>query len=180
MKKFNIQTIVLLFVALAGFTSKTNAQFASSNEVYCYQYDYSVIDGVKSRDPSQMPHSEYYFCIFGNNWEYGYYTSLEGYRQKPDMFTFNGIYQDKRKCEAQAPHTVNRQYDAANSSSSYYTYHCPSRTHWYGTWSDGRMYSHSKDRSIFIAWDIESKKQERHYYKRVDINSLKPNLDFLD
>ena len=141
MKNFYIQTIVLLFVVLAGFTSKTNAQFASSNEVYCYKYDYSEKDGVKSRDPSR---AEYYFCIFGNNWEYGNYTSLERYRQNPDRYTFEGLLQNKRSYETQAPHTVNRQYDAANSTSSYYTYHCPSRTSWAGTWSDGRMYSHRK------------------------------------
>lgn len=204
MKNFYIQTIVLLFVVLAGFTSKSNAQFASSNEVYCYQYVKTVEDGVTSYNPNYVKKTkgpeysgqdeELYFVIFqGNRMAFRKVEDVAKYRSKvltePDYFSFNGI-------KGHMDFDINRnqidyRYNPAASTSSKYTYReyqfregkiwSPAEncfvngTHW-----NYICFSFSLDKSEMIIWFPENDKGRRYHYKRIDINSIKPNLDFLD
>lgn len=176
MKNFYIQTIVLLFVVLAGFTSKSNAQFASSNEVYCYQYVKTVDEGVTSYNPNSgaiYHHSygdtELHFIVFQGNYlliigEQKVSQYLSNIAKGIDRYNYNYIVNWYKQ-----PQTTKSSYQASYSTSSKYTY--------YNDFFK-KMYSISKDKSEMIIWFLE--KTPRYYYKRIDPESLKPNLDFLD
>lgn len=193
MKNFYIQTIVLLFVVLAGFTSKTNAQFASSNEVYCYQYLKTVEDGVTSYFPNSEKKTsggkhysydeELYFVIFqGEYMRYFACEDLAKYRSKclsePDYYSFANIKRFMDKCIAEPGNGQVYKYNAAASTSSKYSY-CLFELN-YRQWNPHflTVYSFSLDKSELIIW--HPNKGARYYYKRINVNSLKPNLDFLD
>lgn len=196
MKNFYIQTIVLLFVVLAGFTSQSNAQFASSNEVYCYQYVKTVEDGVTRNTPNygikeellfgyipattRSEDYEFYFVVFqGNRIAFRHIEDVTKYRSivltEPDYFSFNGV-------KGQMDYDINTnqidyRYNQAASTSSKYTYEKYAfRSTWKG-WQ-GSCYSFSLDKSEMIIW--YPSRDIRIYYKRINPNSLKPNLDFLD
>lgn len=192
MKNFYIQTIVLLFVVLAGFTSKSNAQFASSNEVYCYQYVKTVDDGVTTYNPNYAKKTdgpeysrcdeELYFVIFqGERMAYRECVDVAKYRSlsvsQPDYFSFNGI-------KGRMDFDINRnqvdyRYNQSASTSSKYTYQeYAFRSNWKG-WQN-ICFSFSLDKSEMIVWSPGSKTGCRFHYKRIDVNSIKPNLDFLD
>lgn len=52
-----------LILLLLGVVTDACAQFSSSETVYCYKYDYTSNDGIKSKNSS----TTYYFVNFQNN-----------------------------------------------------------------------------------------------------------------
>lgn len=85
------------------------------------------------------------------------------------------------------------KYNSQYSTGSKYTYrklakdacHSGYVMDTYGSgnyWSDeywgADCYTFSKDRTVMIIWDIDEP-EKRHYYKRIDIEELIPNTDFL-
>lgn len=196
MKNFYIQTIVLLFVVLAGFTSKTNAQFASSSEVYCYQFYKTIDNEVVSKDRSSGDKyydvAEVVFVFFGGEWAgFSRFESVEEASQK--MLSDPSFGKNEAIKDAQN-HSVSskccfRYYNAFSTSSkvtyrrwcsagqyidpyAIRIYNSPDR------W-DKICLSFSLDKSEMIWWLAENP-NKRYYFKRINPNSLKPNLDFLD
>lgn len=215
MKNFYIQTIVLLFIASAGFISKSNAQFASSEQVYCYQYVKTVDDGVSSKMSGQ---DEIYFVNFqrdmmgfttvktskeagkkivensryysdkaindlAENWKKWNYKPFQDNVGKVTILKYSSSYSTSGK------YTYQQYYKAGGSRQEGfktaigfggYPYQAPN---WVDYWTDpvwrSGCYSFSIDKTEMIVWSTDNP-SKRHYYKRIDPNSLKPNLDFLD
>lgn len=192
MKKTNIYTMVMLACMTLGFALTAKAQFSSSNEVYCYQYVKTVENGVTSYNPNYVKKTkgpeysgqdeELYFVIFqGNRIAYRQVVDVAKYHSllltKPDFLSFNGI---KEHLDYDInTNQVDYRYNPAASTSSKYTYQGYAfRSNWKG-WQ-GTCFSFSLDKSEMIIWFPESKTGCRYHYKRIDVNSIKPDLDFLD
>jgi len=218
MKNYYIQTIVLLFVVLAGFTSKSNAQFSSSETVYCYQYVKTDDNGVSSK----VDRFEIIFVNFQKDLM-GYTTVRKAkdaglkLQQDADFYKdktlehlalqwrnwnlsysqdeiFERFFRNASKYGNTMHEVEAYHYNSSYSSSNKYTYQlCKKRfktngsyyTHPYELdentihFTNGTCYTFSSDRSQLIIWKPQNT-NVRHYYKLIDSNSLKPNLDFLD
>ncbi|MBR4919069.1 MAG: hypothetical protein IKZ56_13375 [Bacteroidales bacterium] len=190
MKNFYIQTIVLFFVVLAGFTSKTNAQFASSNELYCYQYEKTIEDGVMIKETPDGPKAHYdvLFVVFQDNVvgcksEKYATTAKSKYASDPNYYknAALSIIKNNREWE-ERPNEM--RYNASLTTESKITYtewnfkSCSGAFGWKAGWSE-YCYSFSRDKAEMIIWRTD-KPQRRAYYKLVDPNSLKSDFDFLD
>ena len=218
MKNFYIQTIVLLFVVLAGFTSKSNAQFSGGETVYCYQYVKTIDDGVSSKMNDQ---DEIYFVNFQKDMM-GFTTvrtSKEAGKKMVENRSYynneaiNDLAENWKKWNStpardnyygQPPYEkrcIINKYNHSYSTSQKYSYQqyrkytnerqvgytrnyldIPVPAYAY-SWTSpiwyNMVYSFSVDKSEMIVWSTTNPAR-RHYYKKIDPNSLKPNLDFLD
>lgn len=197
-----------LFLFLAMVLSLScHAQFTSSEQVYCYVYDYTINDGIKSKKNS----TTYYFVNFQNDMM-GYVTAsgLKNIKQRlmedPDYYNNAAInnlansYSRWKRSPAGEPTMGPAQataqiikFNSQYSTGSKYTYQYikkyaqNSGNIWdtYGSqnyWSDPKWqsncYTFSRDRSEMIVWST-SDSENRDYYKKVDISNLIPNTDFL-
>lgn len=183
MKNFYIQTIVLLFVVLAGFTSKTNAQFASSNEVYCYKFEKTMDNGVATKEISINQQ-----VIFIN-----FYEDLAGNCQISIAEAGRKMVAEPNYCNSKAIEDARKgsgyfwKYDRSLSTSSKVTYRLYRTTQMFNPYTNSYLpvgwgsacLSFSNDKTEMIWWFLDDP-NVRHYYKLIDPNSLKPNLDFLD
>lgn len=201
MKNFYIQTIVLLFVVLAGFTSKSNAQFSNGDEVYFYQYEKTVgADGVVGKDPDITGKIK---CIYFHD---GRLVELYFNAEEKDILSASlaedpsvllNLLKQRYYCYVNLkvseykPLNPNSRwnyrlvpraykYFQPYSTSAKYTYKATSNSSSGEEWSTIDYYSYysfSLDKSELIEWNESN---ERSYWKRIAPNSLKPNLDFLD
>lgn len=204
MKNFYIQTIVLFFVVLAGFTSKSNAQFSNSDEVYCYQYVKSVgsegVEGRESRLVGQI------ICVYFHDGRFVYLffdtkdSKTLGLRLAEDSeFLLKMMKQryydyinhhvaESKPLNPNSPYNYHEipfafKYYQSLSTSSKNTYKSVKFQNSTETWRDpnshvDNLWSFSLDKSNLIRWGEKS--NQIHYHKLIDPNSLKPNLDFLD
>ena len=185
-------------------TNAVKAQFVSSERVYCYQYVETINDGIKSK----LSKTQFYFVNFQNDMM-GYTTasSLKTVRQNlledPDYYSdgaINDLAQKYNKWKTQ-PELFGSAYNSVTlimhcpdySTSSKYTYRtrtAHAQGHFqpgmfgggYATWGPlswgSRCYTFCLDRSEMIIWST-SDSENRDYYKLIDVNTLKPNTDFL-
>ncbi len=203
MKNFYIQTVVLLFVVLAGFTNKTSAQFSNSDEVYFYLYEKTVgTDGVVTKEPNGL-WKGLIRCVYFHD---GRLVELLFHADEKNILSaqlaedpnalLNLLKQRyycyvNRKVSEEKPLNPNSQwnyhvipgahkYYQPFSTSAKFTYKATYHTSRGEEWGDSKFnfFSFSLDKSELILWS--DKHNERHYFKRIDPNSLKPNLDFLD
>ena len=187
--------------------SNVKAQFASSETVYCYKYDHTSNDGIKSKKSNQS----YYWVNFQNGMM-GFKTDnyMKNIRQhlleNPSYYedaARNNLANNYSRWESSpaglptlgpARATVYiYKYNPQYSTSSKETYRrlsksaCSTGSIWdtYGSgnyWSDESWgttcYSFSTDHSEMIIWSTDNP-EKRDYYRRIDESELKPNTDFL-
>ena len=196
MKKY---IILILFCLLS---TVSYAQFYSSETVYCYQYDYTNDDGIKSKKSSNT----IYFVNFQNAMMGITSDSIEGVRKKmiEDKEYYNNcaiedLASSYREWKKSPVGLVSRglyrstvsikKYCSELSTSSKYTYrglvkyacaadYYPWQNYWSNPSWDSRCWSFSSDRKEMIIWSIDDP-DNRDYYKLIDASSLELNLDFL-
>lgn len=196
--------LILLSFLMIALTNAANAQFYSSVRVYCYQYEKTVNDGISSKlDGRTM----FYFVNFQNEMM-GYTTesSLQRIKQRlledPDYYadraiknladSYNKYKSNPASLGWETRVTLIKYYP--EYSSSKYTYRAANAevlTNYnmmnvymsYKYWSDlswgAKCYTFSRDREELIIWNT-SNSEKRDYYKLVNVDSIKPNMDFLD
>lgn len=200
MKKTNIKTVFMLACMTFGFALTARAQFYSSEQVYCYQYEKTVNDGISSKRGT-----DFYFVNFQRNMMgLASETNLQRVRQKllenPEYYSELAIkdlasgYNEWKTQPAFSGSALACAciwlYCDEFSTSSKYTYRLQCKRAesnfnfgpqaWWGKpYWESKCYSFSRDRSEMIIWKT-SDPENRDYYKLVDVNSLKPNTDFLD
>lgn len=183
------------------------AQFSGSSEVYAYEYEYTNHDGIRSR--TSQPEIIFVNFQNGimdfvkdsrRNVERNLTSNPEYYYDK----VLNSVGQTYDKWSA-GPRWVQFPSQFNNGSVSAYVYNSDTST--YNTYTYRRLtkslfmsghsspwgwvselqpreslgntcYSFSSDRTSLIIWDV-SQRGKRHYYRKVSISELKPNLDFL-
>lgn len=186
---------------LLGVVAEASAQFSNSETVYCYKYDYTNNDGIKSKNNSS---ATYYFVNFQNNMM-GYITASDIKYIRQKMLESPSYYEDTARNNLASrysrwksspsfygsmiapPAIIFRYYDGYSSSSKY-TYrefrksvasNIMAQTAWWSDPSWGTScYSFSTDKSEMIVWST-SDSENRDYYKRINMSDLKPNTDFL-
>ena len=191
MKKY---FILILFCLLS---TVSYAQFYSSETVYCYQYDYTNDDGIKSKKSSNT----IYFVNFQNDMMGITLDSIEGVRKKmiEDKEYYNNCaienlassYREWKKSPVGLPYrsTVSiKKYCSELSTNSKYTYrdwvkyayayYYPRQYYWSNPYWGNSCWSFSSDRKEMIIWSIDDP-DNRDYYKLIDASSLELNLDFL-
>lgn len=191
--------ISLLLVLITSISAC--AQFSSSETVYCYKYEYTNNDGIKSKKSSMS--ESYYFVNFQNDMM-GYTSDngLKRIRQRmledPSYYenaAINDLAYNYSKWKTQ-PSFVGSyfarasilKYNAEFSTYSKYTYrsliksaqsNIMAQQAWWGEpyWGSG-CYTFSTDKSQLIIWST-SDPDNRDYYKRINVSELTPNTDFL-
>ena len=195
----------LLFLALAiCLASGVKAQFSDSEQVYIYEYQYTInSNGVKTGEDNPNPSIE--FVIFKKGCIGGYI----GWGETKNSVRGKGgtsYYEEKSKEEfakrynrfyASSPDAADAMLGASlfvydNSLSNVSTYTYRKQKHYaamsgiyYGQvvyrWTtfswDTDCYSFSTDKKEMIRWWTD--KDFRHYYKLMDANAYKPNIDIL-
>lgn len=203
-----MKKLICLLIAAALCNITCFAQFSSSETVYCYQYDYTNNDGIKSRDSSNE-------TVFFVNFQNG----IMGFIREGSIKTItNNLVEDSdyyfnktiNKIAADYSNWKNRKavldgimindqltgiykFDSQKSTSSSYTYRWYYKRaqvqngNAYNPWPSARWgdpqwgpncYTFSKDRSTMIIWRTDDV-NNRVYYKLVDPDTFKPDLDFL-
>lgn len=206
-EKTKMGKIYGLVLLLFGVVTDVCAQFSSSEAVYCYKYDYTSNDGIKSKKSS----TTYYFVNFQNDMM-GYTTASDIKTIRQKMLEDASYYEDaarnnlannysRWKSSPSGLPTIGParasvsiyQYNDQYSTYSRYTYRrttkwaCNTGNIW-DTFGQGNYwakpswgsscYSFSSDRSEMIIWST-SDSENRDYYKRINMSDLKPNTDFL-
>ena len=197
-----MKKIIALFMSV--WTISMCAQFYSSTDVYCYRYVKTINDGISSK----LNKTQYYFVNFQNDMM-GYVTenNIKTVRQRllenPDYYADKAINQLARAYNnwktqpdfngsAFANASIISYYDEYSTGSKY-TYRKQTKNaksvfdmsgfgrsyaYWdKPTWGT-QCYSFSIDMSELIIWKTSDSGQ-RDYYELVDMDSLKPNTDFL-
>ena len=183
------------------------AQFYSSENVYCYQYEYTSNDGIKSKKST----TDYYFVNFQNDMM-GYVAESDIEFLRRRLVENPTHYEDRARNDLaynyskwkSAPtgqptigpataQAVIVKYCSQYSTGSKYTYRCARKYarhsgnpfdvygqgNYWGKESWGsKCFSFSRDRSEMIIWSTDDP-ENRQYYKLVDASKLKPNTDFL-
>lgn len=198
-----------LLAMVICLASGVKAQFSSSDHVYCYEYQYTMEDGIKSQYADHV-----IFVNFQKDMIGFVQASKEevaskgvGYFEKEAR---NKIAENARKWNSSAPGQFGQadiySYDDDNSSGSKYTYRRKTKFSttrftgygWSNSWQNefwnGDCYTFSSDRSEFVEWylskprnvlnyDSGSRQSDytkiRRYYKKIDADKLKPSVDDL-
>ena len=189
----------LLFLALAiCLASGVRAQFSDSEQVYIYEYQYTInSSGVKTGEDN--PNPQVYLIYFKNGCLVGWSSSKNEMREK------GGISYFEEKVRKKFAEDYNKFYGSPqstygfpptifafdNSLSKGDTYTYRQQKHylrqagvnfsgiiwqWNGTSWESQCYSFSIDKKGMIIWFTG--KDFRHYYKLMDANAYKPNTDF--
>lgn len=202
-----MKKLFLLFIFFLSCSSFSFAQFASSETVYCYKYDYTINDGIKSTNGGNT----YYFVNFQNDmmgvtWANNLNSIRENLVRDPDYYenlARNDLANNYEKWKrspnglptrgpAQARANIIK-YNPQYSKGSKYTYQTQIKyaidsgyifdsiynNHWSDPQWGNQCYSFSADKSEMIVWSTNDP-DNRKYYKRIYISELKPNTNFLD
>ena len=200
----NIMKHLILALGLAiGLSGIAHAQFYSSETVYCYEYDYTSNDGIKSKKSNQR----YYFVNFQNNMMG--FTRDTPTNVRKNLMSSISYYDDKARNDLATRYSDWKsnpnshqssvflptkksiyQYNDSYSTSYKYTYTLKSKYiqnhsgfgYDYNTWGPeswkDECYTFSIDRSEMIIWKTDDS-NNRDYYKKVDVSDIRPNTDFL-
>lgn len=191
------------FILTICLSTVLRAQFSSSQEVYCYQYVNTINDGIVSIKKDNI---KFYFIFFqndmmGKTYEYNARTVGQLLFEDPNYFRDKAKRDLTNRYErwTSSPETnglgatiykYNKDYSTI-SKYSYMEYYKKNQSVWVADgfighavnrWSKPEwqrwVYSFSVDKSELIVW-FKSDPEDRDIYKRIDPNSLKPDLDFL-
>ena len=197
-----MKKITFLFVMMFVLVSNVKAQFASSETVYCYKYDHTSNDGIKSKKSNPS-----YCWVNFQNEMMGLTkdNNLKNIRQR--MLENPSYYEDAARNNlanrysrwkstpdfagsAVAPSATIFRYNETYSTYSKYTYQLQAKEVFtnYNLYSPSAYYgkpywckwcyTFSSDRSEMIIWSTDDP-ENREYYKRINTSELKPNTDFL-
>lgn len=191
----------LLLLLLLSVITSIKAQFSNSNSLYCYEFVEAQKEGMKTQSP-QYNGRQYWMIVFNNN----LMGAVPANKNEVQSKVLNGSAEDyyyknaNRQTEVLKTMPLNLTYRAGfykyeneYSKGSKYTYRAnvcyaiirPGASGWEFnafTWgADNKQsscFSFSTDKTELIQWSTSSP-ETRNYYKLVDINSVKPNTDFL-
>lgn len=202
----------LLFFAMAACLANfANAQFSSSEKVYCYEYQYTTEDGIKSQDNE----GRVLFVNFQNSM-IGLVAATKTEVASKGVSYFenearNNLAKNYREFNSNPTNSDSQAdiyiYDNANSTNSNYTYRRKTKfatvnvnynlysvyTAWNQEFWNGNCYTFSSDRNNLVVWYLSIPQSKfnfsygptpnytslRYYYKVIDANKLKPNVDDL-
>ena len=188
----------LLLVVAICLASGVEAQFYDSEQVYCYEYQYTFNNDVKKDEDNPNPWIE--FVLFKNGCMGEFRTTKNDIREKGETSYFEeSVRKDflsrYNKFNASSPaYGIPPSmfvYDSSLSKGSTYTYRDQQHNTrqlrydswlgivygWNGTSWKTKCYSFSTDKKEMIEWWTDS--HWKNYYKLVDANAYKPNTDFL-
>ena len=185
--------------------SGVNAQFSDSEQVYIYEYQYTInSSGVKTGEDDPNPTIE--FVIFKKGCIGGYIdiysTSKNSVREKGGTSYYEEnarkiFAENYNKFYSSSPATnqiyapTMYVYDNSLSKANTYTYRQQEHNirclgfnpyfgyqyEWAGTTWKSKCYSFSTDKKEMIRWSTSS--DGRTYWKLIDANAYKPNTDFI-
>lgn len=200
----------LLLVTAICLASGVKAQFYSSDQVYCYEYQYTTEDGIKSEGSV----GRIVFVNFQNNMAGIVFTTKSEVASKGVSYfekeARNKLAQNNRKFNSN-PANMHEQadiiaYDSSNSSGSKYTYRRQTKyanmsyngfgvsVYWQKAFWNGDCYTFTSDRNEYVEWYVSAPQNKvnftfggspsdyttlRRYYKLIDANKLKPNVEDL-
>ena len=201
---------LVLVMLTTCLVSVVKAQFYSSERVYCYEYQYTTEDGIKSQGNA----NQVVFVNFQNNMVGIVKTTKQEVASKGVSYfeneARNKLAQNNRKFNSN-PANMHEQadiytYDSSNSSGSKYTYRRQTKfanmsynafgvsVYWNSAFWNGDCYTFSTDKNDYVEWYLSAPSNKvqfnfggapsnyttlRRYYKLIDANSLKPNVDDL-
>lgn len=163
---------ILFFAVAICLASSVKAQFYSSDQVYCYEYQYTSEDGIKSQGNA----GHVVFVNFQNNMVGIVSTTKQEVASKGVSYfeneARNKLAQNNRKFNS-SPANMYEQadiytYDSANSSSSKYTYRRRTKyanmsyngfgvsVFWQQAFWNGDCYTFSSDRNDYVEWYLGS------------------------
>lgn len=184
------------------FVTNVYCQFYGGEDVYCFQYQYTNNDGIKSKKQQVR----YYFVNFQKDMM-AFYETYDIKRIRKNLMENSTYYEDavrnklaenysnwKRAATFQDINpfygnttVVIFKYNEEFSTYSKYTYRGYGKTAWSNQfphaqwgkpyWQD-KCYTFAKDYSEMIIWSINDS-ENRDYFKLIDVSNLKPNTDFL-
>lgn len=203
MKKF------ILFVVAMCTMSAMKAQFSTSTRLYFYEFVESVDNGMKSYSKCTGGSDYYFALFKNGmlGIKFTNRDEIASHALKNDVneFFYKAIiaYANFLDSEVAFSYGTHFDFDFPNcfkynirfSTGSKYTYRQikpeyivdqtnsygqPTKAHWSTTkyTEKDECYTFSLDRKEMIRWRA-SNPNKRDYYKLVDVNSLKPNTDFL-
>ena len=177
------------------FCSICMGQFYSSENVYCYEYEYTLNDGIKSKGGTPL----YFFVNFQNDMM-GFTSENTKARVKQRLLENPSYYDDMARNDLAKDYsrwkslpngyylesTYIIHYNEQYSTTSKYTYRLLKKTaqsaYYPATWGEPyweiQCYTFSIDRSEMIVWGTNDP-ENRKYYKLIDASDLIPNTDFL-
>ncbi len=199
----------LLLVTAMCLTSIMRAQFSSSDRLYCYEFVESIDNGMKSYSSNfGGSASGCYFILFRNGYMGSYSADkneVAGHVLKGDATEYYHNWVIRQNNFLDKPPVYNfgflssftycYRFIKSLSTGSKYTYRQaepqaiadqvgmfgrPEAGHWDTTnFRDCEScYTFNLDRTELIIWKANNP-NKRDYYKLININSLKPNTDFL-
>ncbi len=204
--KLKILSLVVVLISTLS-CNVAFAQFYSSETVYCYQYVKTINDGISSKksNPDYI-FVNFQNDMMGF---YNAGSSLKTIRQKlleaPYYYeeqAINNLANSYNRWKSSGPgwNPYGQSYSATiykyndeYSSTNKYTYRARTKSSHFsyvdswgqpqGAWGNPRWgskcYTFSKDKEELIVWST-SDSENRQYYQLIDVDSLKPNTDFLD
>lgn len=193
---------ILFNLLCCFFVTNIYGQFYGGEDVYCYQYQYTNNDGIKSKKQQVI----YCFVNFQKDMM-EFYKEIDVKRIRKNLLENSFYYEDavrdklaknysnwKRGATMEDinPFWGNTtvalyKYNEEFSTYSKYTYRRYVKTAWsnqfpYAQWGKPHWsvdcYTFSKDRSEMIIWKTNDP-ENRDYFKLIDVSDLKPNTDFL-
>lgn len=199
--------ISLLLVLITSISAC--AQFSSSETVYCYKYEYTSNDGIRSKKSSMS--ESYYFVNFQNDMM-GYTSDSDLKRIRQRMLEDPSYYKDAARNNlansysrwkrspageptmgpAQATAEIIK-YDPQYSKGSKYTYrylrkYAQHSNNIWDTYGSQNYWSEPTWQSWCYTFSSDkseliiwstSDPENRDYYKRIYFSELTPNTDFL-
>lgn len=197
----------LLLLFFLGLSVSAQAQFNSSDQVFCYEYAYTMEDGIKSQKNNNL----LIFVNFQNNMIGYVYASKDNVASKSVSYYEN----EARNMLAKHYHEWNSSpaniysqadiysYDSSNSTSSKYTYRRKTKfaaadytpygtnVYWRSATDNANCFTFTSDRKEFCLWFIGTPQnvvnwdfgpqnyKARDYYRLIDANKFQPNVDDL-
>lgn len=201
---------ILLLCMTMGLASGVKAQFYSSDQVYCYEYQYTTEDGIKSENNA----GRVVFVNFQNNMAGIVFTTKSEVASKGVSYfekeARNKLAQNYRKFNSNPGNMYEQAdiyaYDSYNSTGSKYTYRRQTKyanmsysgfgvsVYWNNAFWNGDCYTFTSDRNDYVEWYVSAPQNKvnfnfggspsdytslRRYYKLIDANKLKPNVEDL-
>lgn len=200
-----MKKIISVLVMAMCLTGVVKAQFSNSSRVFCYEFVETDDNGMKSQSCED---GRYFFVAFYNGcmgysriWSKSdvqakvFDGTISRYEnealedaktiEKSPSFGYNGWGTN----ESQTVYKYDREYSPGRK----YTYRQNTRyvvisgygwggspvKNW-GVWNKGnKCFTFSSDKKEMIKWST-SNPGKREYFKLIDVNSVRPNTDFLN
>lgn len=202
-----MKNLILIFSVAIILPLSVKAQFSTSSQLYCYEFIESIDNGVKSRSHATGG-GEYYFVVFYKDYlgyESASKTIIVKHLMKNDTYDYYYSRALKKAKGIEYPPVITygcvpslsiNKYEPKYSTSNKYSYwekdvrcivdkkgdfNLPKEGHWDKTnlVGNGLCFTFTVNKKELIKWNPNNP-NKRDYYRLIDVNSLQPNLDFLD